>query len=317
MPTLLEKPDSLSLGLVQAQKLANLKYQQGRFASLDAISPDWLASEATKANTIAAGLLSHSHADGMIFNYAQAQSFAAQINLQQLTPDVIRQLHQQLHPKGGQWRQLSLSQPLRHQPQQKHLIKNNSTSPELLVAELIEHLKEAIRQNIDALIAVPLFAYHFLLLFPFLNGNRRVALLLAKQLLAQHGHEALNYQALELSMVGSDPQFYHQLYLCSQQQAPIQDWLSYWWQHIDHCYQRFDKAIKNNHIKKHRGGKTQLIQATIPQLPQPFSLTELQQQLPSIGFDLIRKVVRSERDKGLLQLTGRGRGAKWLYLKSN
>lgn len=311
---LLQSIDSLSLE--QSQQLAAIKYQQGRFAARPSISADWLASQAIKAEQQAADLLVHSTADGVDFNYLQALQSSKNISTQNLTPKRIQQLHQQLHPKGGQWRQLTLSQALRHQPTEKHLIKASKASTEQTLEALIVALQQALEDKAEPLIVIPIFAYRLLVLFPFLNGNRRIGLLLAKQLLIEHGHEVFRYQALEEFFVGSDPQLYHQLYLCSQQQAPLQDWLMFWWQQIERCYQAFDKALANNHIKPQRGGKTQLIKETIRQFDQPFALHELHQQLPSIGTDLIRKVVRDCREEGWLALTGRGRQAKWFNTKA-
>ena len=43
---------------------------------------------------------------------------------------------------------------------------------------------------------------------------------------------------------------------------------------------------------------------------------ELRQRRPSVGWDMLRHVVRQERDAGRLEATGRGRGARWRRIAS-
>jgi hypothetical protein len=45
-----------------------------------------------------------------------------------------------------------------------------------------------------------------------------------------------------------------------------------------------------------------------------FSAFELHQRCPSVGVDMLRHILRSERDAGRLQVVGRGRGARWRKL---
>ena len=313
MPELLSQLHSLNFSLQQAQQLAKLKQLQGMYSAANHYSPDWLANLEVRADQQAATLLSHSTIDEMSFDYAQGLRFVKNLKLTELKVTDLLQLHQQLHPKGGQLRQLKLSQPLRHQADQVFAIPVDKASVKHL-EQLIMALRKALAEDVDPLISIPVFIYELLLAFPFLNGNRRVALLLAKRLLSEQGHSVINYQALEAQIIGNDPQLYQHLYLCSHGKNSIQDWLSYWWQLISHCYQDFFAAAQHNPIKNYRGGKTQLIRNNIQQMQGAFSLAELQQQLPTVGTDLIRKVVRDCRNEGWLQSTGRGRSAKWVCL---
>ncbi|WP_339671198.1 Fic family protein [Dasania marina] len=304
---------ALSFSLPQAQQLASLKYQQGRYAAQACISPDWLASLTRHSDQQADLLLSTLTLDGIAFNYQQAITFSRSLHLAELSATQIQQLHQQLHPKGGQWRSLKLTLPLRHQSGQQLVIASHSNPVAESIELALQQLRGHIAAEVEPLIAIPVFIYDLLQLFPFLNGNRRIALLLLRELLIEQGHEVLQYQSMEALILRTDPQLYTQLYACSRQQAPLQDWLMYYWQLLQQCYQGFEQACAQNGISNKRGSKTQLIQQTLASFEQPFSLSELQQQLPSIGPDMIRKVVRDCRKLGLLQSTGRGRAAKWIY----
>ncbi len=57
--------------------------------------------------------------------------------------------------------------------------------------------------------------------------------------------------------------------------------------------------------------KTQLVLQAIAQTIGDFSISELHQRCPSVGWDMLRYVLRSERDAGRVQPLGRGRGARW------
>ena len=57
--------------------------------------------------------------------------------------------------------------------------------------------------------------------------------------------------------------------------------------------------------------KTQLVLQAIEQHIGEFSISELHQKCPTVGWDMLRHVIRNERDKGTLAAIGRGRGARW------
>lgn len=306
-----------SYSLAQSQQLAALKYRQGRYQAQAPASADWLANLAQRSQQQADLLLSTLTLDGAAFTYLTALKYVQGLQLKHLNAQHIQQLHQQLHPKGGQWRELKLSLPLRHLSGQRISISSHSTPVTQGIDQQLHNLRGHIAAGIEPLVAIPIFIAEFLQLFPFLNGNRRIALLLLRQLLIEQGHSVLQYQALEPLVLKDDPQFYSQLYAYSQQQASPAEWLSYCWQVLQQGYENFQLAYQQANISNKRGGKTQLIKQTLASFDGPFSLTELGQQLPTIGPDMIRKVVRQCRQEGWLQATGRGRNAKWVVRTSH
>ncbi|HSL82685.1 MAG TPA: hypothetical protein VLF66_07900 [Thermoanaerobaculia bacterium] len=60
-----------------------------------------------------------------------------------------------------------------------------------------------------------------------------------------------------------------------------------------------------------RGAKTEAVLEAIHHFHGDFSAAELQAQCPHVGIDLIRRLLRREREAGRLDCTGRGRGARW------
>jgi len=49
----------------------------------------------------------------------------------------------------------------------------------------------------------------------------------------------------------------------------------------------------------------------ISNLPVEFSVRDLQERCPTVGIDLIRRILRQERDAGRLECLGRGPDARW------
>lgn len=302
----------LSLPLKDAQLLAELRFQQGRFSRLDHLSTDWLAASAVSANRQAVTLLTSNEFDGQAFDYASARHAAKDLSLASLTASRIQHLHQQLHPRGGRWRRLKLSLKSRHQALLEIHIDRPAEAVEEHIEKLIERLQLQINEGVEPLVAIPLFIYELFICFPFLNGNRRIALLLLTVLMVEHGHPIFQYVDIETDMLEHSQAFYQQLYHCSTGQHPIEAWLQFCWQSFRSLYGRFDSLQRHHPVRPGRGSKTQLIEQDILNRQQPFSLTELCQRYPTISRDMIRTILRNCRDRGWLTLTGRGRNAQWV-----
>ena len=60
-----------------------------------------------------------------------------------------------------------------------------------------------------------------------------------------------------------------------------------------------------------RGEKTALIEAAIARQPGDFSVSDLQHECPGVGVDLIRQVLKRQKEAALLVCLGRGPAAKW------
>jgi len=64
-------------------------------------------------------------------------------------------------------------------------------------------------------------------------------------------------------------------------------------------------------VTRGRGAKTAHIRRVIERKIVPFAISEIEAECPGISRDMIRVVIRQLRDEGVLELQGRGRGAKW------
>ena len=86
-------------------------------------------------------------------------------------------------------------------------------------------------------------------------------------------------------------------------------WVAYFLGVVKAAYDEFARDAGS--LRDGRGAKTELVRQAISQMLGDFSISELHQRCPSVGWDMLRHVVRQERDAGRLEATGRGRGARW------
>jgi len=75
------------------------------------------------------------------------------------------------------------------------------------------------------------------------------------------------------------------------------------------AYKEFEERIGSTVAP--RGEKTEIIRKAVLTQNKPFSITELEMLCPGISRDMIRNVLRSMRDDGIIECVGRGTGAQW------
>lgn len=56
--------------------------------------------------------------------------------------------------------------------------------------------------------------------------------------------------------------------------------------------------------------KTQMVLKAVEQTIGDFAISELHQKCPTVGWDMLRHVLRSEREAGRLEVVGKGRGSR-------
>jgi Fic family protein len=306
--------NALQLPLAACQQLAELRFWQGQHQTQPTLSPDLLAGMAVTSQRAAIeAMRSEPRA---AFDYARCLNFLPSLTSNQhLTSEHIRQLHQQLHAKGGRWRQIKLKIERRDQPGDRLLIETCKPSPETAVETAVEQLQLALTAGIEPLVIIPLFALRLMQLFPFLDGNKRLTLLLTRQLLSTHGLSVLNHVDLESEVMATEKIFFRALHQ-SQHPHTVTPWLSYWWVLLKRLYQRFDQQVQHANINPGRGSKTALVEHFVAMQQQPFQLSDACQSLPTLSPDLIRIALRGLRDRQIICSQGRGRGARWEKCKT-
>jgi Fic family protein len=164
-----------------------------------------------------------------------------------------------------------------------------------------------------ALVALAAFNLDFLCIHPFRDGNGRVSRLLLLLLMYHLGFNAGRYISLERIIEQSKDRYYETLKQSSDgwHQSRHNPWpyINYLLHSIKMLYREFEDRFENTTIP--RGEKTESVRKAILSFSGAFHINELLKECPDTSIDMIRKILRTMRDEGLLECTGRGKQALW------
>jgi hypothetical protein len=87
-----------------------------------------------------------------------------------------------------------------------------------------------------------------------------------------------------------------------------------WWEYflgviVLSAYREFEQRV--GLVTNVKGAKTAMVLDAISNMLFDFSIKDLQSQCPTVGIDLIRRILRLERTEGRLECLGRGPDARW------
>jgi len=238
----------------------------------------------------------------------------------ELTPDVLLELHRDLFrfagaTNTGGWKTTD-NLITEKRPDGTSGVRLGAApawrTPEAM-DELHRDFATAGESEVDALILVALYALDFLCIHPFSDGNGRMVRLLTVLLLYHEDYEVARYISLERLIEQTKESYYETLHRSSQgwheEKHNPMPWVNYFLTIVRAAYDEFVRDV--GELRDGRGMKTQLVLQAIAQTIGDFSISELHQRCPSVGWDMLRYVLRSERDAGRVQPLGRGRGARW------
>lgn len=78
---------------------------------------------------------------------------------------------------------------------------------------------------------------------------------------------------------------------------------------LGEAYREFERRIGN--IKSPPGEKRQVVVNAIAGMIGDFSIAQIQHQCPGVSVDMIRHVLKEQRQQGRVECLGRGRTARW------
>ncbi len=240
------------------------------------------------------------------------------------TEGVILQLHTMLYrympQPGGRWKATNNDIVERHpdghtrlrfQPVAAHLTP-------MAMTDLAQRYATALDQHlVDPLVLVPLSMLDFLCIHPFSDGNGRMSRLLTLLLLYQFDYVVGRYISLERIFEESKEGYYETLEASSQGwhegRHNVKPWLDYFWGVLLRAYKEFEERVGT--IEQGRGSKGDRVRAEVLKRTKPFSISEIEAACPGISRDMVRVVLRAMKKEGLIESTGKGRGAKWTTSK--
>ncbi len=236
------------------------------------------------------------------------------------TPGLVLQLHRDLYrhtkERGGHWKNAEneITEMLADGRQRVRF----KTVPMALTPGAMEGLHEGTRAlwqdgSVEKLLVLPAYVLDFLCIHPFMDGNGRMARLLTLLLLYQAGYSVGRYISLERIIEESKETYYEALQASSRRwhegKHDLAPWAEYLLGTLLAAYKEMEQRVGT--ISTAKGAKRKMLLDAIAHKYGDFSVTELQESCPTVGVDLIRKVLHEERKAGRLECLGRGPKARW------
>ena len=133
-------------------------------------------------------------------------------------------------------------------------------------------------------------------------------------LLYKAGYDVGRFISLERIVERTKESYYDTLYQSSQNWHQGQHSLLPWWDYflgvvVLSAYREFEQRV--GLVSKVKGAKTAMVLDAIGSMPGDFSIKDLLERCPTVGIDLIRRLLRREREAGHLECLGRGPDARW------
>jgi Fic family protein len=171
---------------------------------------------------------------------------------------------------------------------------------------------------VDQLKVTPLLAsacliLDFLCIHPFRDGNGRISRLLTLLLCYHHGYEVGRYISFERIVEQTKEDYYDALKNSSSDwhagKHDIMPWFTYLLSVWRMAYREFEERAGRR--RPRRGSKTELVEYALENMISPFGIADVEQLCGNVSRDTIRLVMNRWREKGRLEMLGKGRDAKW------
>ncbi len=154
---------------------------------------------------------------------------------------------------------------------------------------------------------------------PFAAGNRRVALLTCFWLLNRRGFTVNRYVSVERILEIKQKEFRTVLRRIDAEKTDSSSreillWWRCWLEILLQAYREL--SARAEALGGRRGVKTELVLAWIDAEPGDFSIRQIQQQIPECGIELIRKIIKEQKNAGRILCLGRGPHSLWRKKKA-
>lgn len=241
-----------------------------------------------------------------------------------LTSGLVRQLHRELFKytdeEGGNWKPVG-NQITQFKADGSIEVRFDPPAPHLVdgMMQSLHHGLDQVLQDaeVDRLLVTAAYVLDFLCIHPFRDGNGRMARLLTLLLLYQAGYEVGRFVSLETVIENSKQSYYDTLHQSSQGwhegAHTLVPWTEYLLGTITVAYREFESRV--GMLTTARGAKTENIVEAINRFTGNFTVAEISQVCPVTSIDMIRHILKQQRDLGNVECLGKGRAAKWRRIR--
>ena len=237
------------------------------------------------------------------------------------TAGIVLQLHRDLYQflpgRGGYWKRTD-NDIVETTPDGTEVVRFRPVAAHV-TADAMRRLHDRFAARWDArqiepLMLIGAYVLDFLCIHPFHDGNGRMARLITTLLLYQAGYGVGRYISLEQIVERTKESYYDALLQSSTGWHDGSHDLTPWVEYllgvvVLSAWQELDRRV--GLVQGVRGTKTALVLDVIEHVVGDFSVSDLQERCPTVSVDLVRRVLRQQRDARRVECLGRGPHARW------
>lgn len=237
--------------------------------------------------------------------------------------NIILQFHQEIYrytsKKAGSWKTTDNLIEQEHEDGSKSVRFKPLAAfltPDAMCQLHKEYNERWETQEVEELLLIATYVFDFLCIHPFSDGNGRLSRLISLLLLYRGGYEVGRYISIEKIIEDTKDGYYESLKRSSINWNEGKHNLIPWWEYfcfiLLEAYKQFERRL--GVIESSKGVKSAAVLSCIQQFYGEFSIQEIQESCPTVGIDMIRKILRHEKEEKRLECLGRGPLAKWKRL---
>ena len=192
----------------------------------------------------------------------------------------------------------------------------SSFETEMYFDEMVEAYNKAVKENIPALILIPVLIHDFLCIHPFDDGNGRMSRLLTLLLLYKFGYFVGRYISIEMLIEESKESYYEELQRTSENWNTGENdeipFIRYMLGVLLKAYKECDDRF--NLIGNEKLTSPERVLSVIQRSLEPLSKKDIMILCPDISQRTIERALKELNDNSKIKQVGSGRSTKYITI---
>jgi Fic family protein len=236
------------------------------------------------------------------------------------TPSVVEQLHRDLYQftntQAGRWK--SVENSIQEVGPDGVRVVRFQTLTAVATPAAMRELHERFAAARDSgehhpLLLIGCYAFDFLAIHPFIDGNGRMSRLLTLLLLYQSGYDIGRFVSLERLVDDTSETYYDALQAAGrgwhENEHDVGPWLRYFLGILTAAYNELHASAETI---SGRGSKREAIRRFIETtIADEFTVADIRKAVPAASQSYTSKTLTRLRDEGTIEPVGAGRNARW------